>query len=83
MTGKSFAIGEGGMLTTNDQEIYDRAVAFGHYERYTTDISTESLRAAAGLPLGGFKNRMHQLSSAMGRVQLRHYDRRCAKSARQ
>lgn len=78
MSGKSFAIGEGGMLTTNDQEIFDRAVAFGHYERYTTDIPTESLRPFAGLPLGGFKNRMHQMSSAMGRVQLRNYDRRCA-----
>lgn len=77
MCGKSFAIGEGGMLTTNDREIYDRAIAFGHYERYTPDISTESLKAFAGLPLGGFKNRMHQLSSAVGRVQLRHYDRRC------
>jgi len=78
MSGKSFAIGEGGMLTTNDQEIYDRAVAFGHYERYTKDIPTPSLRPFAGLPLGGFKNRMHQMSSAMGRVQLRSYDARCA-----
>lgn len=78
MCGKSFAIGEGGMLTTNDREIYDRAVAFGHYERFTKDIPTESLRPFAGLPLGGCKNRMHQMSSAVGRVQLRHYDRRCA-----
>lgn len=78
MCGKSFAIGEGGMLTTDDQEIHDRALAFGHYERYTDQIATESLKSSAGLPLGGFKNRMHQLSSAVGRVQLRHYDRRCA-----
>ncbi len=78
MCGKSLAIGEGGMLTTNDQEIYDRAVAFGHYERFNTQIPTASLKPLAGLPLGGFKNRMHQMSSAMGRVQLKHYDRRCA-----
>ncbi len=78
MCGKSFAIGEGGMLTTNNREIFDRAVAFGHYERYTEDIPTESLKAWAGMPLGGFKNRMHQMSSAVGRVQLRHYDRRAA-----
>ena len=78
MCGKSFAVGEGGMLTTNDREIYDRALAFGHYERYTKDISTESLKAWAGLPLGGVKNRMHQLSAAVGRVQLRSYDQRCA-----
>ncbi|HWL54198.1 MAG TPA: DegT/DnrJ/EryC1/StrS family aminotransferase [Chthoniobacteraceae bacterium] len=78
MCGKSFAVGEGGMLTTNDREIHDRALAFGHYERYDAAIATASLRPFAGLPLGGFKNRMHQLSSAVGRVQLRHYDRRCA-----
>jgi len=30
----------------------------------------------AGLPLGGCKYRMHQLSSAVGRVQLRHYRER-------
>src|SRR5262249_46950770 len=28
MSGKSFAIGEGGMLLTNDREIYERAIAF-------------------------------------------------------
>ncbi|MFV0415941.1 MAG: DegT/DnrJ/EryC1/StrS family aminotransferase, partial [Chthoniobacterales bacterium] len=78
MCGKSFAIGEGGMMTTDDQEIYDRAVAFGHYERYNDKIPTDYLKQSAGLPLGGFKNRMHQLSSAVGRVQLKHYDRRCA-----
>ncbi len=30
MSGKSFAIGEGGMLLTDDQEIYDRALLWGH-----------------------------------------------------
>ncbi len=78
MTGKSFAIGEGGMLTTDDQEIYDRAVAFAHYERYTDLIPTQSLRPYAFLPLGGSKGRMHQMSAAIGRVQLKDYDRRCA-----
>jgi len=83
MTAKSFAIGEAGMLTTNDREIYERAVAFGHYERYqAAAIRTPYLRPWAGLPLGGFKYRMHQMSSAMGRVQLRHYDRRAAEIRR-
>lgn len=31
MTGKSFAIGEAGMLVTDDREIYERAIAWGHY----------------------------------------------------
>ena len=34
------------------------------------------MRRLAGLPLGGYKYRIHQMSSAVGRVQLRHYDKR-------
>jgi len=77
MSGKSLVAGEAGMLTTDDREIYERALAFGHYERYmAANIQTPSLQPFVGLPLGGFKNRMHQLSAAVGRVQLKHYDRR-------
>lgn len=76
MTGKSLAIGEGGILVTDDCEIYERAVAFGHYERFDGRQKTKDLRPLAGLPLGGHKYRMHQMSSAVGRVQLRHYDER-------
>ncbi|MFA7157883.1 MAG: DegT/DnrJ/EryC1/StrS family aminotransferase [Kiritimatiellia bacterium] len=78
MTGKSFPSGEGGMLTTNDLEIYERAIAFGHYERFNSAIETPSLKPFIGLPLGGYKYRMHQLSSALGRAQLKHYDARMA-----
>lgn len=78
MTGKSLAIGEAGILTTNNREIYERAAAFGHYERFDGSIESEELRPYAGLPLGGYKYRMHQLSSAVGRVQLKYYDQRCA-----
>jgi len=78
MTGKSLAIGEGGMLVTDDIEIYERAIAFGHYERYDSSIQTESLKEYIGQPLGGYKFRMHQMSSAVGRVQLKYYDQRCA-----
>ena len=80
MTGKSFAIGEGGILTTDDREIYERAVAFGHYERYRPDlIQTEYLKEGAGLPLGGYKYRMHQMSSAVGLVQIKYYDEQIKK----
>jgi len=77
MSGKSFAVGEAGMLATNDREIYERALAFGHYERYDDRIQTDYLKAYRGLPLGGYKYRVHQLSSAVGRVELKYYDRRC------
>ncbi|NLN28069.1 MAG: DegT/DnrJ/EryC1/StrS family aminotransferase [Firmicutes bacterium] len=78
MSGKSFAVGEAGMLVTNDREIYERAIAFGIYERFDERIETEYLKAYLGLPMGGYKYRMHQLSSAVGRVQLKYYDERCA-----
>ncbi len=78
MSGKSLAIGEAGILHTDNREIYDRAVAFGRHELYHAHtVETDYLKPIAGLPLGGYKYRMHQLSSAMGRVQLKHYDERC------
>ncbi len=77
MSGKALAIGEAGMLITDDQEIYERAIAFGHYER-TGQIEHPDLKPLAGLPLGGYKYRMHQISSAVGRVQLKHYRERLA-----
>jgi len=72
MSGKSFAIGEGGMLTTNSREIYERAIVFAHYERHS-EITDEKLKAGALLPWGGYKYRMHQLSSVVGLEQLKKY----------
>ena len=78
MSGKSFAIGEAGMLVTNDRSIYEHALVLGHYERFQADkIESADLKEFAGLPMGGYKYRMHQLSSAMGRVQIKYYDERC------
>lgn len=77
MTGKAFAIGEAGMLVTNDREIYERAMAIGMYERTDEEITLPDLKPYTGLPLGGYKFRMHQMSSAVGRVQLKYYDQRC------
>ena len=80
MSEKGLAIGEGGLLITDDRDIYERAVAFGHYERtgLTADrtrhlIESPELQKLARVPLGGYKYRMHQLSAAVGRVQLEHY----------
>lgn len=78
MSGKSLVSGEGGMLVTNDRRIYERAIAYGHYERFTpANIESEDLKQFTGLPMGGHKCRMHQLSSAFGRTQLKAYDARC------
>jgi len=82
MSGKSLAAGEGGMLITNDRMVFERAVAWGHYERTAPGtkyfsgepfITDPALQRFAGIPLGGCKNRFNQLSAALGRVQLKHY----------
>jgi len=78
MSGKSLPCGEGGFLVTNDREIYERAIMFGHYERTGTDVTLPDLAPFASLPMGGQKFRMHQISSAVGRVQLKHYKARMA-----
>jgi dTDP-4-amino-4,6-dideoxygalactose transaminase len=82
MSGKSFAIGEAGMLVTDNREIYERAIAFGHYARHAAELESADLKPFAGLPWGGYKYRMHQLSSAVGRVQLKYYDERTAEIRR-
>jgi perosamine synthetase len=77
MTGKSLAVGEAGILFTDDRKVYERAILFGHYIRHD-EITLEELRPFAGLPCGGYKHRMHQLSSAFGLVQLELYPSRMA-----
>lgn len=76
MSRKSLAVGEAGMLVTDDREIYERAVAFSHYSRHSETLKRDELSEFSGLPFGGHKHRMHQISAAVGRVQLRHYDER-------
>ena len=91
MSGKSFACGEAGMLVTNDKLIHERAIAYGHYERTgvasrfnaaEAQITDPELQKYAGIPLGGYKHRMNQTCSAMGRVQLKYYPERVAEIQR-
>jgi perosamine synthetase len=85
MSAKAFPIGEGGMLVTNDRTIYERCISYGFYERTgvasrwnapDAQVTMEELKPFAGVPLGGYKHRLNQMASAMGRVQLRHFPRR-------
>ena len=87
MAGKSFAIGEGGIIVTNDRKLYERCVAFGHYERTgapsrfnpkDNQITDPELLPFSGIALGAAKHRMNQTVSAMGRVQLKYYAERIA-----
>jgi perosamine synthetase len=78
MSGKSFPIGEGGMLVTGDRRVYERAVAFAHYARHEACLTLPDLKAGSGLPWGGYKYRLNQLCSAIGRVQLVLYPEQMA-----
>ena len=84
MSGKSFAAGELGMLVTDDVKYYERALAYGHYERNNATNITESedLMPYFHIPLGGVKGRANQLCSALARVQLKYYDERSAEIRR-
>jgi perosamine synthetase len=85
MTGKSLAIGEGGIIVTDNRKLYERCISYGHYERtglksnfnkIDSQITYDDLKRYAGIPLGGYKHRLNQTASAMGRVQLKYYDKR-------
>lgn len=87
MAGKSFAIGEAGVIVTDDKDLYERCIAYGHYERtgvpsmYNPSdkmIDSDDLLTYAGAPMGGHKHRMNQTCAAMGRVQLKYYPKRIA-----
>lgn len=72
MTGKSFAIGEGGMMLTDDRDIYERGLLFGHYARHN-EIENKKYDGLKGITWGGVKGRMNQMASALGLVQLKKY----------
>ena len=73
---KNMPAGEGGMLLTKDEEIYNKAVVLGHYrETATLPDPYNQYRHTCG----GFKYRMSPLHAAIARVQLRHLDEKNAK----
>ena len=80
MSQKTFAAGELGIVVTDNRECYERALAYGHYERNSPKyiVETEYLKGYTGIALGGVKGRPNQLCSALARVQLKYFDERCA-----
>ena len=68
---------EGGMLLTNDKQIWEKAVRYGHYERLLPMTDSPNRRfAATGY---GHKFRMSPLSAAVARAQFRHLGERNAR----
>ena len=80
MSWKSFSCGELGVLVTDDRIVYERALAYSHYERNKPEIITEAeeLKPYYHLPLGGMKGRVNQVATAIGRVRLKDYDEKIA-----
>jgi dTDP-4-amino-4,6-dideoxygalactose transaminase len=67
---KVLPAGEGGMLVTNDPEVYERAILFGHpRERAEQEIELAHNRAAASTGVG-LMYRMHPLAAALANSQM-------------
>ncbi|MBE7001963.1 MAG: aminotransferase class V-fold PLP-dependent enzyme [Ruminococcaceae bacterium] len=80
MSGKTFAAGEMGMLVTDNRDYYVRALAYAHHERFHEGYIEQlgELQPFSRISLGAVKGRVNQLCAALGRVQLKYYDERCA-----
>lgn len=78
MSMQSFAAGELGIIVTDNRKMYERALAFAHYERNNEEyiFEDEEMRRYPGIALGGMKGRANQVCTAMARVQLKYYDER-------
>ncbi|MDP6775995.1 MAG: aminotransferase class I/II-fold pyridoxal phosphate-dependent enzyme [Candidatus Latescibacteria bacterium] len=71
---KMLGSGEGGVVFTDDEEVYERATLLGHYER-VPDLPGERLRDFGAMALG-FKYRMSPVTAAIARIKLGHLERR-------
>ena len=74
MSGRCLALGVGGMLVTDDYEIYRKAIRFGHYDRIPQVFSMEEIKETKNMPFGAMKNRLNQCAAAVGIEQLKKYD---------
>lgn len=68
---KLLTVGEGGLIVTGDEELYDRA-RFYHDHGHMHDASI--LRGAEGKACLGFNFRMSEIQGALGLVQLEKLD---------
>ena len=71
---KIVAAGQGGLLLTNHQEIYERATLLGHFKvRSAQEVRSERYRPFAGTGYG-LNYRMHPLAAALARSQFGRLD---------
>ena len=70
---KTMPGGEGGLLVTDDQEMYEKAVTLGHYERVCV-LSDKYGYKSLDLTGAGFKHRINPLSAAIALGNLHRLD---------
>ena len=71
---KNLPCGEGGMVVTDDDELYERASLVGHHPvRLDQCLHMDRYRRYRQTGLG-WNYRMHLLAAAIGLVQMRHFD---------
>ncbi len=71
---KLVAAGQGGILLTNDQEIYERATLLGHFKvRAMEEVTSEKYRRFFGTGYG-LNYRMHPLAAGLAKEQFKRLD---------
>ena len=73
---KIVAAGQGGILITNDQDIYERAVLFGHFRMRAEECVSQPLLRQFADTGYGLNYRIHPLAAALAMVQFPHLDER-------
>ena len=68
---KTLTTGEGGMVTTNDKRLYDRAT---YYHDHGHEHNPELPRGEDSHSITGFNYRMNEIQGAIGKVQLSRLD---------
>jgi len=71
---KLVAAGQGGILLTNDQEIYERATLLGHFKvRAMEEVTSDKYRRFYGTGYG-LNYRMHSLAAGLATEQFKRLD---------
>lgn len=71
---KLVAAGQGGILLTDDQEIYERATLLGHFKvRAMEEVTSEKYRPFHGTGYG-LNYRMHPLAAGLAKEQFKRLD---------
>ena len=78
MSSKAFAIGEAGIMVTDNEEYYKKGIIWGKYGDMDDVMKKADFWRTLDVPFGGIKNRLNQCAAAIGIEQLKKYDAECA-----